>query len=56
MEKVKAFLEGKKSYIGIGLGVVYSVLIALNVVPSNELIWTAIVGWTGVSFRLALKK
>ena len=56
MKKVLDFLDGNKTYIGIGVGVVYSVLIALGVVPSNELIWSAIVAWTGVSFRLALKK
>jgi len=54
--KLIDWLDGKKTYIGIFLGVVYSVLIALNVVESNELVWTAIVGWTGVSFRLAQNK
>lgn len=54
--KLVNWLDGKKTYIGILLGVVYSVLIALNVVESNELVWAAIVGWTGVSFRLAQNK
>lgn len=56
LEKTVKFLNGKKTYIGIAAGAVYSVLIALNVVPSNELVWTLIVGWTGVSFRLAQTK
>lgn len=56
MEKVISYLDGKKTYIGIGLGVIYSVLIYLNVVESNELIWTAIAGYTGVALRLAVKK
>ena len=56
LEKIVKFLSGKKTYIGIGVGAVYSVLIALNVIPSNELVWTLIVGWTGVSFRLAQTK
>jgi hypothetical protein len=55
MKKVQDFLNGKKVYLGIGAGVVYSVLIYLGVVESNELIWTALVGWTGVAFRLAVK-
>jgi len=55
MKKIVNFLSGKKTYIGIALGVVYSVLVALNIVESNEVIWAAIVGWTGISFRLALK-
>ena len=55
MEKVINFLNGKKAYIGIGIGVLYSVLIYLGIVESNEIIWTAIVGWTGVAFRLAVK-
>ena len=53
MKKVLEFLKGKKTFIGVGLGVIYSVLIWAGVVESNEMVWTAIVGWTGVSFRLA---
>jgi hypothetical protein len=56
MNKIVNYLYGKKTYIGIAVGIIYSVLIALEVVESNELIWAAIVGWTGVSFRLALNK
>jgi len=55
MGKIKDFLNGKKTYIGIGVGVAYSVLIFMGVVESNELIWAAIAGWTGVAFRLAVK-
>jgi hypothetical protein len=55
MEKVIKFLDGKKVYIGIGTGVVYSVLVYFGVVESNELVWAAIAGWTGVAFRLAVK-
>ena len=54
--KLVTWLDGKKTYIGIAAGVVYSVLIALNVVQSDELVWTAIAGWTGVAFRLAQSK
>jgi hypothetical protein len=56
MKKIQSLLSGNKTYIGIALGVVYSVLIALNVVESNEIIWTALAGWCGIAFRLALKK
>jgi hypothetical protein len=55
MDKIKSFLEGKKTFIGVGASVVYSVLIYFGVVESNELIWAALLGWTGVSFRLAQK-
>jgi len=54
-KKIADFLNGKKSYFGIAAGVIYSVLIALGVVESNELVWATIVGFTGVSFRLAIK-
>lgn len=54
MNKLLTFLSGKKTYIGLALGTIYSLLIALGVVESNEFVWTLIVGWTGVSFRLAL--
>lgn len=56
MQKLLTYLDGKKTYIGIAVGAVYSVLIATGVVESNELVWTAIAGWTGVSFRLAQNK
>lgn len=56
LNKIISALEGKKTYIGIGAGVVYSILIQLGLVESNETVWTAILGWTGVAFRLAAKK
>ena len=59
MKKIVAiinWLDGKKTFISIIIGAVYSVLIATNVVPSNEYVWTAIATITGVSFRLALNK
>ena len=49
-------LDGYKTYLGILLGVVYSVLIYFNVVTSNDLIWTSIAGFTGISARLAISK
>lgn len=56
MNKLVTFLNGKKTYVGLILGTIYSLLIALGVVESNEFVWTLIVTWTGVSFRLALNK
>lgn len=55
MEKIKSLLDGKKTYLGIAAGVIYSVAIYLGYVKSDELIWTAIVGFTGVSLRLSVK-
>jgi hypothetical protein len=55
MEKVISFLEGKKTYIGVGLSAAYSVAIYFGLVESNEIIWAALLGWTGVSFRMAVK-
>jgi len=54
--KLIDFLSGKKTIIGIVAGSIYSVLIALNYVEDNQIIWTLIAAWTGISFRLALKK
>lgn len=53
MKKVTDFLKGKKTFIGVAVAVAYSVAIYFGVVESNELVWTAIFGWTGVSLRLA---
>lgn len=53
--KIIEFLNGKKTFLGIAAGAIYSVLIALGVVESNEWVWTAIATWTGVAFRLAQK-
>jgi len=53
MKKLLEFLDGKKTFIGVGLGAIYSILIWYGVVESNPMIWTAIASWTGVSFRLA---
>lgn len=55
MKKVTDFLNGKKTFIGVTLSVAYSVLVYFGVVESNELVWTALLGWTGVSLRLATK-
>lgn len=56
MKKLNDFLNGRKTIIGILLGAIYSVLIATNVVRSDEMVWTAILTFTGISFRLALNK
>lgn len=56
MQKLLTYLEGRKTIIGIIIGAVYSVLISLGIVESNEIIWALIATWTGVSYRLALKK
>lgn len=56
MKKLATKLDGKKTIIGIVAGAAYSVLIATGVVESNEMIWTLIATWTGISFRLALNK
>lgn len=42
-------LSGRKTYIGIVAGIVYSVLVYFNVVPYNQMVVTIITGWTGVS-------
>mgnify|MGYP001596124388 FL=1 len=55
LTQIVAFLAGKKTYIGIAAGVTYSVLIYFKVVESNELVWSAILAWTGIAFRLAVK-
>lgn len=56
MSKLKSFLSGKKTFIGIIAGAVYSVLIAQGLVEDNQVVWTAILTWTGISFRLAISK
>ena len=48
------WFDGKKTYIGIGLGIIYSVLIYFGIVPNNQIAWTIIAGWTGIAFRLAI--
>ena len=53
---VTAWLDGKKTYIGVIAGVVYSVLVYFNAVPNNQMVWTIIAGWTGVSARAAISK
>ena len=55
MKSIANFLNGKKTYIGVILAIAYSLAIYFKIVESNELIWTAILGWTGVSLRLAIK-
>lgn len=56
MNKVIEFLDGKKTYFGVAAALVYSALIYFGIVANNEVIWTAILSWTGVSLRLAIKK
>jgi len=56
LKKTLDFLDGKKTFIGIGVGVVYSLLVTFNVVPNSEAVWGLIAAFTGVSYRLALKK
>ena len=51
-----ASLNGYKTYIGVIAAAVYSILIYASVVESNELIWTAIAAWTGISLRAAIGK
>lgn len=48
-------LEGKKTYLGIIASAIYSILIYSGVCESNDLVWTAILTYTGVSFRMAIK-
>ena len=50
------FLDGRKTYIGITIGVIYSVLIYFGIVPNNQIVWTIIGAWTGVAFRLAVQQ
>ena len=49
MKRIVEFISGKKTYIGIVAGIVYSVLVYFNVVPYNQMVVTIITGWTGVS-------
>lgn len=56
MSNLLNYLNGKKTIIGILAGAIYSVLITFGVVPDNPMVWTLIVGWTGISYRLALPK
>lgn len=55
MNALLARLQGRKTYIGIVAACAYSLLIAAGVVTDNELVWTAILAWTGVSLRSAVK-
>jgi len=55
MIKIWNYLEGKKTIIGILAGALYSILITTKVVPSDNMVWTVIATWTGVSYRLAIK-
>jgi hypothetical protein len=48
MLKLWKLLNGKKTLIGLFLGVIYSGLVAQGVIPRNDLIETAIFGITGV--------
>lgn len=56
MEKIVNYLNGKKTYIGILAGAIYSILVSAGVVENSEMVWTLILTWTGVSFRAALNK
>lgn len=56
MKEIFASLSGNKTFIGVVASAVYLVLIQAGVVESNEAVWGAIVLWTGVSLRLAIKK
>ena len=56
MDKFVDFLNGKKTYIGILAGAIYSILISSGAVENSETVWTLILTWTGVSFRAALNK
>jgi hypothetical protein len=56
MKRVIDWLSGRKTFIGIVLGAVYSVLISVGVLESDEIVWTILLAWTGISFRLAVKK
>lgn len=56
MKNLLTYLEGKKTIIGVIAGAIYSVLISLGVVESSDIVWTAIGAWTGISYRLAIKK
>ena len=50
------YLSGKKTYIGLVAGFLYSVLIQMQVVESNDAIWGLIALYTGASFRAAVSK
>ena len=56
VKSVQTWLDGKKTYLGIAAGIVYSVLIYFHVVQNNDLVWTALFGWTGISARVAITK
>lgn len=52
--KIRAWLKGRKTYIGIVVGSIYACLCIAGVTENNELVWTLIAAWTTVSFRAAL--
>lgn len=52
--RIRAWLKGRKTYIGIIAGSIYACLCIAGVTENNELVWTLIAAWTTVSFRAAL--
>ena len=51
-----AYVNGYKTYICVCVGIAYSIAIARGWAVSNDLIWTAIVGGSALSFRNAIQK
>jgi hypothetical protein len=54
MTKIRAWLKGKKTYIGLIAATLYAILVQAGVLPNEEAIWGLILLWTGVSFRAAI--
>lgn len=54
MLKLFNWFNGKKTIIGIVLGFIYSLLIYLNYVPDNIMVWSALAAYTGIAFKLGL--
>jgi len=56
LQNIQATLSGKKTIIGIVAGAVYSAVIYLHPELNNQLVWTLIGTFTGISARLAIAK
>ena len=54
MAALFAWLKGKKTYIGVTVGALYSAAVILKVLPNDAWVWTLIATWTGVAFRSAI--
>ena len=52
--RIKDYLKGKKTYLGIIAGSIYAMAVIAGLTESNEMVWVLIGTWSGISFRAAL--